>query len=226
LSDDIIHTMFQDDENNLWIGTLSGGFLRWRKSALIPFGQPEGLPSSFAANVLADQHGDIWLGTWGSGLLRIRKGKLQQERLPGALFSDPIRALSEDRKGQIWIGTWFDGLYRYDGTSFTHFLTGGESVVNAVSALYSDQAGDLWVGTYNGLIRFPTGIPEKSKGEPFLAGMLITSIKKDQDGSIVVGRSKASMASATLSSNPSHKKTDSPIRSFFPSPWTIQEEFG
>ena len=190
LSDDIIHTMFQDDENNLWIGTLSGGFLRWRKSALIPFGQPEGLPSSFAANVLADQHGDIWLGTWGRGLLRIRKGKLQQERLPGALFSDPIRALSEDRKGQIWIGTWFDGLYRYDGTSFTHFLTGGESVVNAVSALYSDQAGDLWVGTYNGLIRFPTGVPEKSKGQPFLAGMLITSIKEDQDGSIVVGTFK------------------------------------
>jgi ligand-binding sensor domain-containing protein/signal transduction histidine kinase len=187
LSDDIIHTMFQDDENNLWIGTLSGGLIRWRKSTLVPFGQPEGLPNSFAANVLADQRGDIWLGTWGSGLLRIRKGKLQQENLPGALSTDPIRALAEDRKGQIWIGTWFDGLYRYDGSSFKHFLTGGESVVNAISALYSDQAGDLWVGTYNGLIRFPTGIPDKSRGESFLAGMLITSIKEDHEGSILVG---------------------------------------
>lgn len=187
LSDDIIHTMFQDDESNLWIGTLSGGLSRWRKSTLIPFGQPEGLPNSFAANVLADQRGDIWLGTWGSGLLRIRKGKLQQERLPGAVPRDPIRALAEDGKGQIWIGTWFDGLYRYDGTSFKHFLTGGESLVNAVSALYSDQAGNLWVGTYKGLIRFATGIPEKSKGQPFLTGMLITAIKEDRDRSILVG---------------------------------------
>jgi ligand-binding sensor domain-containing protein/signal transduction histidine kinase len=187
LSDDIIHTMFQDDENNLWIGTLSGGLVRWRKSTLVPFGQPEGLPNSFAANVLADQRGDLWLGTWGSGLLRIRKGKLQQESLPGALSRDPIRALAEDRKGQIWIGTWFDGLYRYDGSSFKHFLTGGESVVNAISALYSDRAGDLWVGTYNGLIRFPTGIPDQSNGKSFLPGMLITSIKEDRDGSILVG---------------------------------------
>ena len=46
------------------------------------------------------------------------------------------------------------------------------------------------MGTYNGLIRFPTGVPEKSKGQPFLAGMLITSIKEDQDGSIVVGTFK------------------------------------
>jgi signal transduction histidine kinase/ligand-binding sensor domain-containing protein len=187
LSDDTIHTMFQDDENNLWIGTLSGGLNRWRKSTLIPFGQPEGLPNSFAANVLADQRGDIWLGTWGSGLLRLRKGKLQQERLPGAVARDPIRALAEDGKGQIWVGTWFDGLYRYDGTSFKHFLTGGESLVNAVSALQSDRAGNLWVGTYKGLIRFPTGIPEKSKGEPFLTGMLITAIKEDSDNSILVG---------------------------------------
>jgi signal transduction histidine kinase len=107
--------------------------------------------------------------------------------LPGALLSDPIRALAEDKKGQIWIGTWFDGLYRYDGISFRHFLIGGESVVNAVSALHSDRLGDLWVGTYKGLIRFPKGIPEKSKGQQFLAGMLITAIKEDRDGSILVG---------------------------------------
>jgi ligand-binding sensor domain-containing protein/signal transduction histidine kinase len=187
LSDDIIHTMFQDDENNLWIGTLSGGLNRWRKSTLIPFGQPEGLPNSFAANVLADQRGDIWLGTWGSGLLRLSKGKLHRERLPGAVLRDPIRALAEDGKGQIWVGTWFDGLFRYDGTSFKHFLTGGESLVNAVSALHSDRAGNLWVGTYKGLIRFPTGIPDKSKGEPFLTGKLITAIKEDRDGSILIG---------------------------------------
>ena len=187
LSDDIIHTMFQDDENNLWIGTLSGGLNRWRKSTLIPFGQPEGLPNSFAANVLADQRGDIWLGTWGSGLLRLSKGKLRRERLPGVILRDPIRALAEDGKGQIWVGTWFDGLFRYDGKSFKHFLTGGESLVNAVSALHSDRAGNLWVGTYKGLIRFPTGIPDKSKGEPFLTGKLITAIKEDRDRSILVG---------------------------------------
>jgi signal transduction histidine kinase/ligand-binding sensor domain-containing protein len=190
LSDDIIHTMFQDDEHNLWVGFLSGGLSRWRKSTLIPFGQPEGLPNGFAASVLADQRGDIWLGTWGSGLLRIRKGKLQQQRLPGATLRDPIRALAEDRKGYIWIGTWFDGLFRYDGTSFSHFLTGGESLVNAVSALYSDQGGSLWVGTYKGLLRFPTGVPEKSGGEHFLDGMLITSIKEDLDHSVLVGTFK------------------------------------
>lgn len=187
LTDDAIHTMFQDDENNLWIGTLSGGLVRWRESALIPFGQPEGLPNAFAANVLADERGDIWLGTWGSGLLRIRNKSLEQEHLPGTNFRNPIRALAEDRKGNVWIGTWFDGLYRYDGNTFRHFVMGGESVVNAVSALFGDRAGNLWVGTYKGLIRFSRGIPEREKGDRFLTGMLITAIKEDRDGSILVG---------------------------------------
>lgn len=190
LSDDTIRTLFQDDEGNLWIGTLSGGLNRWRKSTLVPFGPPEGLPNTFAANVLGDRRGDIWLGTWGSGLLRIRKGKLQRERIPGLADTDPIRSLAEDQRGNVWIGTWFDGLYRYDGTSYRHFLTGRESPSNAVSVIYSDKKNGLWIGTYKGLIRFPEGTPDMQHSETFLPEMLITSVVEDVDGSIVVGTFK------------------------------------
>jgi ligand-binding sensor domain-containing protein/signal transduction histidine kinase len=187
LSDDNIRSLGWDDEGDLWIGTQSGGLTRWRKSALIPFGQPEGFPSGLAANVLGDRRGELWLGTWGSGLLRLKQGKLQKEHLEGAAPTAQIRALEEDKQGNVWIGTWFNGLYRYDGRQFEQFLLGTESPANAVSALLSDQHGGLWVGTYKGLLRFPSGVPQPNQGELLLPGSLVTAVKEDDDGSIVVG---------------------------------------
>ena len=56
LPDDAVRSLFVDNEQNLWIGMLTGGLSRWRNGALAPYGKPEGFHATFAANTLADNH--------------------------------------------------------------------------------------------------------------------------------------------------------------------------
>jgi ligand-binding sensor domain-containing protein/signal transduction histidine kinase len=193
LADDVIGTLFVDDEQNLWIGMLTGGLSRWRKGSLAPYGDAEGFHASFAANVLADSRGDLWMGTWGNGLFRRHNGSLVAMNPPGLSISTPIRSLAEDSKGHIWIGTWFDGVFRYDGNGFRHYLLGNESPGNAVSAILPDSHGGLWVGTYVGLMYFPSGEPDLRRYTQLLSSQLVTCLIEDKDSggenSVLVGTS-------------------------------------
>src|SRR5262249_35226699 len=54
LGDDNIRSLAEDREGDLWIGKRSGGLSRWRQTALIPYGAPEGFPQTLASAVLSD----------------------------------------------------------------------------------------------------------------------------------------------------------------------------
>jgi hypothetical protein len=92
LPDDDSEALFIDDEQNLWIGMLTGGLSRWRKGALAPYGDPEGFHTAYSANVLTDSHGDLWLGTWDKGLFRRHNGQLIPTSPPTMPIAIPIRA--------------------------------------------------------------------------------------------------------------------------------------
>jgi ligand-binding sensor domain-containing protein/signal transduction histidine kinase len=190
LPDDAVRSLFIDDEQNLWVGMLTGGLSRWRKAPLAPFGAPEGFHANYSSNVLADSHGDLWLGTWDAGLFRKHgTGPFLPTNPPGLPLSSHIRVLTEDRYGHLWVGTWVDGIYRFDGKTFKHYLLGTESPGNAVGAILPTKQGALWVGTYTGLFYFPSGEPHSQQRSQLLNSELITCLLEDKDGSILVGTS-------------------------------------
>jgi ligand-binding sensor domain-containing protein/signal transduction histidine kinase len=185
LPDNTVRSLFVDDEDNLWIGMLTGGLSRWNKASFAPVADVPGFSLAHAATTFADSHGDLWLGTWGQGLFRRHAGVTRPVRLPGMPLSTPIRAIVEDRVGRVWIGTWFNGIYCYDHGRLKNYRLGIESLVDAVSALVMDTSGGLWVGTYTGVWYFPAGIPERGRGEHFLASRLITDLIEDRNHSIL-----------------------------------------
>lgn len=185
LADDTIRTLHVDDEDNLWIGGLSGGLARWRRAPFAPLTQA-GFDPGYSAVTFADSRGDLWLGTWGRGLFRVHAGTVSAVTLPGMAISTGIRTMTEDARHRLWVGTWFDGLYCFDGVRWTHHTVGLESPVNAVSVLHADAHGGLWVGTYTGLRYFPDGDPAPAKGSTILPSKLVTDLMGDADGSILV----------------------------------------
>jgi signal transduction histidine kinase/ligand-binding sensor domain-containing protein len=187
MPDNAIRTLFVDDEKNLWVGMLTGGLSRWREGAFAPIGTEERVSRGYAAVPFADSRGDLWLGTWGEGLFRRHAGVVERVSLPGVPNAEPIRSMAEDREGKVWVGTWFHGVYRYDGRRFTQFLTGAESPGNAMSVLLASRVGALWVGTYDGVLRYPRGVPVVGKAEHLLPGRLVTTMLEDDDGSVLVG---------------------------------------
>jgi signal transduction histidine kinase/ligand-binding sensor domain-containing protein len=186
--DETIRSLFVDDEDNLWIGMLTGGLSRWRKAAFAPYGSPEGFPVGYAAVPFADSRGDLWLGTWGQGLFRKHGDVSVAVRLPDMQPSTPIRAITEGKPGEVWIGTWFDGVYRVTDRGVKHYRLGIESPVNAVSSLLFAHDGSLWVGTYTGIFRFVSGEPDGT-GVKLLENHLITCLLQDQDGTVLIGTS-------------------------------------
>ncbi|WP_052313313.1 sensor histidine kinase [Terriglobus roseus] len=188
--DETVRSLFVDDEDNLWIGMLTGGLSRWRKAPFAPYGRQEGLAVGYAAAAFADSRGDLWLGSWGQGLFHKHGEVTVPVPLPEMQPSTPIRALTEGKPGEIWVGTWFDGVYRVTEKKKQHYRLGIESPVNAVSALLYSREGELWIGTYTGIFRFSSGEPGKGAADRLLDNKLITCLSQDQDGSVLVGTSE------------------------------------
>ena len=64
-----------DDEGTLWIGTLGGGFLRFKDGRFTRFTTLEGLPNEHVSQILEDDLGRLWLGT-RAGIVRVAKSEL------------------------------------------------------------------------------------------------------------------------------------------------------
>lgn len=70
-----VSALYADAEDELWVGTLNGGLLRWRREHWERFGIQDGLFSSEVLGILED-HGWLWL-TSTKGIFRVRKNDLE-----------------------------------------------------------------------------------------------------------------------------------------------------
>ncbi|MBK8515741.1 MAG: response regulator [Saprospiraceae bacterium] len=100
-----IEILFKDKDNNLWIGTKSGGvsYLDIKKNTIENFNRLIDLENEGDLRVTAiaqDDKGNIWIGVWGKGVFVIdfKKNKLIKK----IKASTPIYSIKKDFKGNIW----------------------------------------------------------------------------------------------------------------------------
>jgi PAS domain S-box-containing protein len=169
LSDDMLMSVFEDREGNIWVGTATTGLERFQRRPL-PFKryrhEPDNRQSLLRTSVTAvyvDSQENIWAGS-ALGLTRI-DGKTGEYRYfqkagstPASLSNTFVISIVEDRSGFLWIGT-YGGLNRYDPrtgrfTAFRHNPADPRSLSHdAVYSLMVDRKGALWAGTGDGLSR-------------------------------------------------------------------------
>src|ERR1700741_3931008 len=97
-----------------------------------------------------------------------------------------IRAIAQTPDGYIWLGTGF-GLFRFDGVHVEHWqppLNGEQLPRNFIVRLHVARNGALWIGTMEGLASWRDG---KLTRYPDLAGLVISSILEDRNGTVWVG---------------------------------------
>jgi signal transduction histidine kinase/ligand-binding sensor domain-containing protein len=113
LSDDVVRTIFQGREGNIWVGTRSG-LDRFRKTNLVPILHSF---NRWYAVLVAGDAGDVWVESRGL-LVRVHGRRAQDsKRFPGG---QPTVFAYRDPVGAIW---WFglNAIYRYHARSFTKF---------------------------------------------------------------------------------------------------------
>ncbi len=154
VADDFVHSLFEDREGNLWIGSRAG-LSRWSSGPMTPYGPEEGLPGKFFSSAVGDANGRMWFGTWRSGLYeREAQGLIRKIALPSPDLNVLVRAMAFAPDGSLWLSDW-NGLQRYDGDSrWTRAAELGAEAAEA-HALAFDAQGRLWLGSSHGLYMHP-----------------------------------------------------------------------
>jgi len=151
LSGNIICSLFEDREGNIWVAT-SGGLDQFRELAVTTISAEQGLSSDFAMSVLAATDGSIWAATH-DGLTRWKNGRTTIFRKANGLPDDAIQSLFQDDRGRIWVSTDHGLAYWMDG----RFIAVNGVPSTEIYSITGDKADNLWLSGNRGLSHMQGG---------------------------------------------------------------------
>jgi signal transduction histidine kinase/DNA-binding response OmpR family regulator/streptogramin lyase len=162
-SEPTVWSMFADQGDILWIGTLRDGLFRYdirNQSVQYYFhdpDDPQGLPNDFVHYILRDSRGTLWFATdAGLSYLDSETGDFVNYRDlrqhgPESALAHRASYLLEDSQGNFWIGLWRGGLALYDRDRDTvQHIVHDPSDPNSIGAgrvwqMLEDRSGNVWI---------------------------------------------------------------------------------
>jgi ligand-binding sensor domain-containing protein/signal transduction histidine kinase len=152
LSGDIIETLFEDREGNLWVGT-ENGLDRLRNPEIPRLSTLEGLSGDLITSVYGARNGENWIGTMGSGLNRVSGGAITHYLTGAGLPSTTVISMYEDAAGRLLVGT-SGGLCYRSHDRFVNLLTKDGARADRVFDITGDGQGTVWLADQRkGLLR-------------------------------------------------------------------------
>lgn len=165
LPSNIVHCIYTDKFNKLWVGT-DKGLIQYNKELdkFLPY--EKGDLKHAAVKVITSSSVDslVWLGTkTGLYLCDIKnentlKHFKQNKNDATGLTKDYVSALQLDRKGRLWIGFYDGGLNRLDHIESDVFRRyqykkGHKNGLasDIIRKLHQDKKGTIWIATKSGL---------------------------------------------------------------------------
>ena len=164
-----IRAIFQDRDDNIWIGTYTGG-VNFISSSKLKFKLMQHDPinnNSLTYNKIwgmcEDKKGNFWIGTDGSGLNKIDHNTKAVTHFthkagnPNTISDNAILSALCSSDGLLWFGTYAGGLNKYNPKTnqFIHYLSDPLKKTslsgNDVRCIYEDFSKNIWICTKGGL---------------------------------------------------------------------------
>ncbi len=217
LSDNKTITLFEDKDQNIWIGTFYGGLnkldsfnnkLPPDEAKFISYNQKNSnLSNNTVMAIQQNPDGYLWVGTFGGGIDRFNISddsfiNFSKISSPQNVFPDvEILSLFVDRSGILWAGSHLgEGVTKIQKFKLKFGIINSKSTGSlklnddVVWSLFKDSKENLWVGTYRGglnVLNFKTKqrqIYKKSGSKKFeISDNHIRSIAEDKFGNIWIG---------------------------------------
>ncbi|RZL40308.1 MAG: hypothetical protein EOO93_31255, partial [Pedobacter sp.] len=147
LSDNRVHDVFKDDENNMWVSCFSDGLYKYEGDAFIRYVTFKGQNLNFPISSLAaDNNNNLWIGSVTKGLLMYDGTQIKPVN-NAELRNRNILFAYADRDKNIWISAQDKGLWMYDGLKFSQKLKPG---ITDFHSMLQDENGAYWI---NGSMR-------------------------------------------------------------------------
>ncbi|MBI3511807.1 MAG: SpoIIE family protein phosphatase [Bacteroidetes bacterium] len=188
-----VQTLVQDDNGNLWIGTLAG-LSKYNGLTFQNFSKKDGLAEDWITASYKDAKGDIWFGHWAGGVSRynVKSGKFESLNLEEYTRFHTVTAITEDEQGYFWIATEGSGIFIYDPAKNKMFaLNVKDGLASSnVYDLAMDKSSNMWIATDHGLticdtkgdISSPASYVNFNAARGF-ASDVITALELSKDGS-------------------------------------------
>jgi signal transduction histidine kinase/ligand-binding sensor domain-containing protein/DNA-binding NarL/FixJ family response regulator len=189
LCDDIVRSIIEDQNGNLWFGT-NNGLSRLKNGEFTSYTTKNGLPSNIINSISEDPHGRLWFGT-DAGLTRFENDKFITYTTKDGLSNDKCYYVYVDRKGRLWIGTQtnldrletgkFMSLYKFRKRIPRN--TPNRPAYERLIKIVQNQDGTLLIKTSEKFFR----INPKDNAITSYDPQIINTIFKDKDENIWIG---------------------------------------
>ncbi|MBS1606536.1 MAG: histidine kinase [Bacteroidetes bacterium] len=156
---DQINTMFQDKEENIWLGTDKGISIihPYRQYFSVLSNQEAATPSKIVSDIIPVQliKGQLWVGSWGGGIKvydtawRLRKHYF----FPGLYDENMVWCFFENKDGTVWAGCQSGAIHIIDANGgLVKTLRPPELEHHTVKCITGDGQGNILIGLQNGWI--------------------------------------------------------------------------
>jgi len=160
-----VKVLFEDRQNNLWIGYNGNGLGRINLNTGVyshykeDTDSPNGLRNNTIYCINQSKDGILWFGAFGDGINILDKNSTKFElyrHLPNSfnsLKNSHVREFYEDSEKTIWVGTR-SGIDLFNPVSrkFTRFASGttADNLIgnDIILSIFEDPDKQLWIGTF------------------------------------------------------------------------------
>lgn len=179
LASEIVRSLAEDGDGNLWIAT-DAGLQSRDDSSFVTWGPAEGLPAGPVRAVAVGPTGTLWAGS-GQGLFR-RAGP----RFVPAGTRDAVQSLHPAADGSLLVGTTHGVRLLREGR--VESLGTAEGLPGeVVNCALQDRRGTVWIGTSGGLARFSGGRVSTFTPAHGLSNGNVLALLEDREGTLWVG---------------------------------------
>lgn len=189
----VVRTIFQDSNGNLWFGTQNGAF-KLVGNSLIHIDKIIGESGKGVTikEITESKDGKIWLGHT-DGISSIDGNTVTNYYESDGLISNDVWSIAADKNGKIWIGT-IDGVCVFNGQEFTKFVlpegkidsTLGISSTRMVHSIFEDSNGTLWFSSNAGLFSYANNSLINVSKKAGIQTNFVNKIFEDKNGGLWV----------------------------------------
>jgi len=218
------NTIFEDENNDIWIGTRNQGLLKYieKEDEFVTYSydpkKPLGVSSNIINSIFQDNYNVLWIGTAQGGINKLdisQKQFINYSKNPYdeyAITDNLITSILEDSTGKLWVSTYNKDLFRSQNKITPETVneikfkklknTFPLLNTNIIRCIYQDKKGYIWFGTdtviivYNPFKDVYKRIILKKDGEILPPQVYRNILQIDDNNILLVGRQ------ATVLNNP------------------------
>ena len=182
LGNSLISALFEDHDQNLWVGT-NAKLARLRDGRLVEsIAHPPPLTYKNVTSAFEDREGNLWFGSQVDGLARLWNGWTLRYSVDDGLNDRVVWSLSRAPDGTIWVGT-SDGVSVFEHGRFRAVVP-GNALPHPHAYNLLAEADRLWIGTRRGLVIWRNGQLESLPVFAPMASAQINGIVREGTGAV------------------------------------------